>query len=602
MLEGLAAEILRAPARPVRRRRTGPDAIDILARRWLLESGINVVLFAGLGGACDGIEAAGFPVHLAVNHDPVAIAVHQARHPHTRHLTTDVFEVDPREACQGKRVNILWASPDCRHHSRAKGGALVSNRVRSLPWIVCRWLGAVRPVICFTENVSEIRSWCPLVAKRDPTTGRVIKADGTVAAKGERVPVGEQFLIPDRKRLGRTYRRWVRHIEGLGYSVEDRDLTCADYGVPTTRKRFFGIMLRDGVAAEWPASTHAPRERAGALGMKPWVPAASIIDWSLPLKSIFNRPRPLAEATLRRIARGTVRYVIEAKRPFIIPVTHGGDIRVHSVDEPLRTQTTAHRGEFAVIAPALVGVGGRAGQSPPCGVEDPINVITTKGNRALIAAHLTKFRPGHTGADLTDPLPTYTASSFIQRPGGAPPIGVVGAFLTKFQQNSTGQDPEAPVDTVMAGAQRFGVVGAWMVQHNGGFCEMVGRSLDEPLTTRTVSGSQQGLAAAHLVKLRGTSRDGQPVDGPAPALSAQGNHVGLVAAFLQKYYSAGGRDQGADDPLDTLTTKARRQFRRPPRGPRHTGSAALACGIAARRERTFGGRGRVANGAGIHHR
>lgn len=548
-LPAVPAPLLRQ--RPSRRRPPAPQTGP-----WLLEAGINVVLFAGLGGACDGLERAGLPVHLAVNHDEVAIAVHAARHPHTVHLHSDVFEVDPRRAVAGRRVNVLWASPDCRHHSRAKGGALVSNRVRSLPWVVCRWLGQAQPLVCFTENVSELRGWCPLVAKRDKATGRVVKRHGTIAGPGERVPVHEQFLVPDRKRQGRTFRRWVRHIESLGYRYEDRDLVAADYGVPTTRRRFFAVMRRDGMPAAWPARTHAPRDMASGLGLLPWIPAATIIDWSLPLKSIFGRDRPLADATMRRIARGVVRYVIEARRPFIVPVTHGGDLRVHSVDDPLRTQTTAHRGEFAVVSPFIAGLAhGYSGGRREYGIDEPVTTVHAGGgNQAVVGAWLAKFRRDSAGADLNEPLPTYTASSFLKRPGGAAPIGVAGAFLTKFQQNSIGQPPTEPLDTVMAGAQRFGVVGAWLAQHNTG---LVGHSPEAPLSTLVTKGCTQALAGTALVKLRGTSRDGQPVDLPAPTLSAQGNHVGLVAAFLEKYYGAGGQDQPVDQPLDTLTAKAR---------------------------------------------
>lgn len=439
---------------------------------WLLDNGINVVLFAGLGGACDGLERAGLPVHVAINHDKVATAVHQHRHPHTKHYQRDVHDVDPLEAMGGRPVNILWASPDCRHFSPAKGGALVSNRIRSLPWVICRWLGQAQPLICFTENVKQIRTWGPLVAKRDTATGRVIKVDGSIAAPGERVPVQLQALIPCRKRRGRTYRLWVRHNQGLGYEVRDWDLVCADFGVPTTRERFFAVMRRDGSPIVRPVPTHAPAKVARARGLKPWVSAATCIDWSIPFKSIFNRPRPPVEATLRRIARGTVRYVIQAAKPFIIPVTHSGDSRVHDIDDPLRTQTTAHRGEFAVVS----------------------------------------------------------------------------AFLSRYYGKSIGSDMALPLSSQTQGCHDA-VTAAWTVQHNTG---LVGRPAADPVSIRT-----QGIGAAHLVKLRGTARDGQPATKPAPALSAQGNHIGLVSAFLIKYYSSGGQDQAADQPLGTATCKAR---------------------------------------------
>lgn len=179
--------------------------------QWPLDGAITVVLFAGLGGACDGLEEAGCPVAVANNHDDVALAAHAARHPHTRHIRGDIFDVDPLMATRGRPVKILWASPDCRDHSVAKGGAPRSPRVRSLAWQVCRWAGMTAPEVIFLENVREIRGWGPLIAKRCRITGRVIKLNGTVAAKGEHVPVREQQLVRDKRRLGdHGGDRWLR--------------------------------------------------------------------------------------------------------------------------------------------------------------------------------------------------------------------------------------------------------------------------------------------------------------------------------------------------------------------------------------------------------
>jgi DNA (cytosine-5)-methyltransferase 1 len=190
------------------------------AHSFPLDGRMNVVLFAGMGGACDGLEWAGFPVHVAINHDPVAVAVHEIRHPHTRHLRCDVFEADPRAVCGRRKVNVLHASPDCTHFSVAKGGKPVSPRRRSLAWIVCRWAGTVRPETITLENVREIQTWGPLVAKRDPATGRVVRLDGSVAAKGEVVPVREQWLVPDPRHRRRIWRAWLNHLRGLGYRHE----------------------------------------------------------------------------------------------------------------------------------------------------------------------------------------------------------------------------------------------------------------------------------------------------------------------------------------------------------------------------------------------
>jgi DNA (cytosine-5)-methyltransferase 1 len=273
------------------------------------------------------------------------------RHPHTRHLTCDVFEADPKEVCKGRGVRILHASPDCTHFSVAKGGKPVSKRRRSLAWIVCRWAGTVRPEVITLENVYEIQSWGPLIAKRDKATGRVLRLDGTVAAKGERVPVEEQWLIPDPRHKGRIWRAWLKHLRGLGYSFEGKVLVCADYGVPTIRKRFFGVAKADGSPIVWRDRTHAPRKDAKRLGLRVWIGMHTCIDWSRPVKSIFGRAKDLAAATMRRTARGVVRHVVTAAKPFIVPITHSGDDRVHSIEDPARTFTTAHR----------------AGRGAPCG-------------------------------------------------------------------------------------------------------------------------------------------------------------------------------------------------------------------------------------------
>jgi DNA (cytosine-5)-methyltransferase 1 len=404
----------------------------LLARpvpQWELDDAITVVLFAGLGGACQGLEEAGCPVNVASNHDAVALAAHAALHPHTHHIKGDIFDVDPVVATGGKQVKKLWASPDCTDHSVAKGGAPRSARVRALPWQICRWAGKTMPATIFVENVREIRGWGPLIAKRDHATGRVLKLDGSVAAKGERVPLREQQLGRDKKRAGRSFRRWGAHMRGLGYIYEDRDLNCADFGVPTARRRFFAVMRRDSQPIGWPERTHAPRKDAEALGLLPWVPAADIIDWSLPLPSIFERKKPLAEATHRRIAAGLKRYVLESASPFLVPITHAGGVRVHGIDEPLRTVTTAHRGEIALVAP-----------------------------------HITKFHAGQVGSDMTEPLPTVTSNGHSKRPGGAIPLGVVAAHLTRYHGERRpgdvrGGDTSEPLPTQTT-ENRFGVVGA----------------------------------------------------------------------------------------------------------------------------------------------
>ncbi len=526
-----------APSRRRARRQAATQSRT--AAQWPLNDGINVVLFAGLGGACQGLEDAGLPVHVAVNHDPVAIATHRALNPHTRHIQGDIFDIDPLAATQGQPVNDLWASPDCRDHSVAKGGAPRSPRVRSMPWQVTRWAGKVAPKRIYIENVREIRGWGPLRAKRDKATGRVLKLDGTIAAPGERVPLREQQLVRDPRRLGHHFRRWVASLRALGYDYDDRDLCCADFGVPTSRRRFFAVSRCDGQPIAWPERTHAPRHLAGGLGLKPWVAAATIIDWSRPLPSIFERKKPLAEATLRRIARGLVRYVIDCAEPFIVsvantgttgrgaytwpvsdplrtnttsgshalagpaimPITHTGErMPQDAAADPLPTITTAHRGELAVMGAAIVGAGGRAAQTQPMDPAEPLNASTTKEDRLLVSAN-----------------------------------------LTKFNENSIGQDPREPIDTLMAGAQRFGVVGAALVQTGYGEREgQAPRSMDiaDPIGTQVAGASKHALVGAFLSRYHGERRDGETRGGdaadPVPTQTTE-NRFAVVGAALAEH-------------------------------------------------------------------
>ncbi len=522
-----------------------------------LDNRMTVVLFAGMGGGCDGLEEAGFHVHLAINHDPIAVAVHQKRHPHTKHLRCDVFEVCPKEATKGRGVRVLHASPDCTHFSVAKGGKPVSKRRRSLAWVVCRWAGTVRPETITLENVKEIQTWGPLIAKRCEKTGRVMKLDKTVAAKGERVPIEQQWLIPDPRHKGRIWKAWLKHMHGLGYSYDGRVLNCADFGIHTIRTRYFGVAQANGSPIVWPERTHAPRKMAKKLGLKPWRGVHEVIDWLLPVKSIFGRAKELADATKRRTARGVMRYVINAARPFIVPITHSGHDRVHSVDEPLRTITTAHRGELSVAVPHF-GVM-RNSRNPLYGAEEPAHAFTAGGaNHALVSATMIQSGYGERAGqsprilDIEEPAATQVASGSK--------AAVIAASLQRQFGESIGADVEEPMPVFTPGGSgKSALVAAFMAQHNDG--PKAGdnvRSVEDPASTITTSGSQQGVVAAHMLALRGTNKEGRDARDPAATITAGGNHAGLVLGFLQAYYSGnGGYEQTLDDPLGALTQKAR---------------------------------------------
>lgn len=554
--------------------------------------------FAGGGGTSTGLEAAfGRPVDIAINHDPEALAMHAMNHPHTKHLCESVWDVDPIKVTNNQPVALVWLSPDCKHFSKAKGGAPVEKKIRGLAWVGLRWAAKCKPRVIMLENVEEFRTWGPLI----------IDADGRAR--------------PDPARRGKTFLSFVRQLRAHGYHVEWRELRACDYGAPTIRKRFFLVARRDGLPIRWPVPTHgAPASSAVLAGLQaPYRTAAECIDWSLPCPSIFGRKRPLAEATMRRIAKGIMRYVVDAEKPFIVgaggpaysgkpvaidqpfgtlttenhravvvpsivPVTHQGGDRSESVHEPFRTITSANRGEkalatatltpfvmtntsghagaavdcpvptvtsagnqtlvtaflnehanastqrvfaanepmrticgqvkgghFGLVSAALVGVGGRAGDSRPRGVDEPTATITAKGDTALGVAFLAKHYTGVVGSDLDDPIGTVTSTDHH-------------SLVTAHIQRDMGQS--------------------------------VGHAADVPLATTTAGGGgKSALVASTLVKLRGTSSTA-PVDQPLHTVSAGGQHHAEVRAFLVKYYGS-DQDPRLEEPLHTVTTKDR---------------------------------------------
>lgn len=424
---------------------------------------IVVDLFAGGGGASEALkQALGVDPALAYNHDADAIGMHAANHPLTDHHREDIWHADPVRDVANRAVGWFHASPDCTHFSQAKGGQPRSKATRSLSWVVLKWAGSLAkaghaPRIISLENVVQILTWGPLIAKRDKATGRVIKLDGTIAGPGERVSVWEQSLVPDKRHTGRTWSHFVAALRRLGYAVEWRQLTASDYGAGTSRKRLFLLARRDGDPIRWPEPTHGP-SRA-----HPYVTAADCIDFSDRGRSIFDRPRPLADATMRRIARGVMRHVIEAAEPFFITeFANASSGRTWSAAEPLRTQCAGVKGgHFAAVVPILAGVGGRAGQTEPRSCGEPMYTMTAKGDCALITAFLEQANGGFyagTGRDLRQPMSTITASGSQQQlvttdlaelsPEAEAGALRVAAFLINYYGNGTALDLRDPLDTV----------------------------------------------------------------------------------------------------------------------------------------------------------
>ena len=528
--------------------------------------------FAGGGGASTGIEMAiGRSVDIAINHDENAVAMHTTNHPDTLHYCESVYEVRPKVATAGRPVALAWFSPDCRHFSKAKGAKPVEKAIRGLAWVVLRWGLDVEPRVMKLENVEEFKTWGPLLREMPFISHADRFLDEFI---GPPEPVEQR---PDPARIGETFNAFVamlttgisashpalaecceflnisldsedaaRLVKGLGYVVEYRELRACDYGAPTIRKRFFMVMRRDGKPIVWPEPTHgdpkSPAVQAGRLA--PWRTAAECIDWSIPAPSIFDRKKTLAENTLKRIARGIQRFVIDSASPFIVKCNH-----------------TTTKGKYDCFR----------GQA----LNEPLQTITKTHGYAIAVPHLTKFRTGATGQPVTEPLPTVTAGT-SKRPGGnGHALGVVEAALAPFigrqfgasighradEPSATitaggggksqlvtptliqmgygerpGQEPRVlrldnPPGTVTAGGNKFATVSAFLAKHYGGNYTGPGVSMDEPAHSVTTV-DHHAVVASHLVKLRGTCRDGQPTSDPMPTVTAGGLHVGEVKTTL----------------------------------------------------------------------
>lgn len=446
-----------------------------------------VDLFAGGGGASCGMRYAfGKDPDVAINHDPVAIAMHRANHPGTIHYQEDVWKVHPLIATRGRPVGLLWASPDCKHFSRAKGSAPKRDKeIRSLAWVVIKWARLARPRVIILENVEEFATWGPL-----DIDGRIIDSQ-----------------------KGLTFKTFLWQLRSLGYAVDHRCLRACDYGAPTIRKRLFLVARCDGLPIVWPKLTHAdPQSLAVQIGaLLPWRAASEIIDWSIPCPSILERKRPLAENTMRRIAEGIRRYVINSPKPFIITyygLKKVGEFRGRGMDEPLPTQTTENR--FGFILP-----------------------------------HLQRQFGNSVGHAADEPCGTITA-------GGLGKTALVAAFLTQHNGGSVGHEANEPLSTIVHRGTQQQIVIAHLSKHFG---TTIGQEIQEPIHTLTGK-TKHGLVTSHLLKLRGTCQAGQPIEEPMPTVTAGGLHIGEVWAFLIKYFGT-GIAQGLDEPAHTLTTRDR---------------------------------------------
>lgn len=510
--------------------------------------------FAGGGGASTGIEMAiGRSVDIAINHDPDAIAMHKANHPKTKHYCEDVWQVDPLEACQGNPVALAWFSPDCKHFSRAKGGKPVDKNIRGLAWVAIKWGYYVAPRCMMLENVPEIQTWGPLGADSRPIKERAGETfQGFILALTSGIPsdhpafkeMCKALKISTRSNMAKTL------TGGLGYTVEYKTLKSCDYGAPTSRTRFYLIARKDGAGIVWPEATHAPKNSEAVLAGKkqPYHTAAECIDWTLPAQSIFERSKPLAENTLRRIAKGIQKFVIDNPEPFIVTVNHGGEgFRGQGIDEPLQTVTAKHG--YGVVTPTIMcNNANNVGAS----VEAPLPTVTTGNRNFLVAPTLTAI--GQTGTPdrsrrADEPLSTICSKAEHL---------LIAPTLIQYHSEQAdaevrGQEVNEPLMTQDA-SNRYALSCAHIMKNYAGGYQGPGSSAEDPLGTVTAK-DHNAVVTAHVMKMKGKNI-GHPMDQPLQTITASGLHFAEVQAFLIKYFSTGAA-KPLDEPLDTITAKDR---------------------------------------------
>lgn len=577
--------------------------------------------FAGGGGASTGIEmAVGRSPDVAINHDPVAIAMHAVNHPDTLHLTNDIWGVDPMTVMPGRHVGALWASPDCKHFSKAKGGKPLDRNIRDLAWVVVDWAEKRKPDVIFVENVEEFQTW------------------GPVGNDGKPIP----------ELAGQTFEDWVKRLKKAGYRVDWRVSRACDYGAPTIRRRLLVIASRLG-KPQWPAPTHGdPKSEAVKSGkLKPWRTAAECIDFSIVCPSIFDTAveifdkhglravRPLADNSMARAARGMKRYVLDNGDPFLVSIAHGdsggrreyplhepfgvvtaggishgvvvphvatfyghGGLRAErtaDLQEPLRTVTVENRhaliaphvmrqfgasighsvdqpsativsavNKSALISPVLANVAnskttGRGPNVWPS--EDPLRTVTGSPGFSLIAPSLQRFNSGATGSGMDEPGPTVTANSFVKRPGGAAPLGVLAPVLTYAQQGGGNRSIGEPAHTVTASAKDQNAILTPSLMSIKGTARR-DSGVDEPHPTVLAGGQHSALIAPIVAQHNSDSRreggvnPGRPADEPLSTVTASGAQQGIVAPFMAKYYGV-DQDPQMDEPLHTITARDR---------------------------------------------
>lgn len=434
--------------------------------------------FAGGGGASCGIElATGRPVNIAINHDPDAIAMHKANHPYTEHYQESVWDIDPKEICRGQPVGLAWFSPDCKHFSKAKGGKPVNKNIRGLAWIVLKWAGTVRPRVIILENVEEFQTWGPV-------------------RKGK----------PVKSKQGETFERWKNQLTALGYTIEHRELKACDYGAPTIRKRFFLIARCDGEPIVWPESTHGPADSSEVKSgkLKPYRTAAECIDFTLPCQSIFDRKKPLAVNTQRRIARGLDKFVIKKSKLFTVVCRNNESSsapylakfqqhsRGQSIVNPLDTIMPGAT-RFGLVAPALIQYHSETAKADVRGqsLDKPIMTVDSSPRYGMFIPYLSKYYgTGENTVDINHPMPTVTAKD---------KMSLSMPFLIQYYSGADHANTVCnPLQTITVQPRHYLCKGYLTILRNNMNC----RAINEPLNTITTSGAHFAYTKVYVKKYK----------------------------------------------------------------------------------------------------
>ena len=480
-------------------------------------------LFCGGGGFTTGAHASGrVEVVLAVNPWRTAIYTHQQNHPETRHICARIDDVDPRNDRTLPELDLLLASPECTHHSIARGGKPIDDQKRATPWHVLVWAEAKRPAWICVENVREFRDWGPLDAKCRPVKAR----------KGE------------------IFQQWIKSLEAIGYQVDCQLLNAADFGAATSRTRLF-IVARRGRSRRdipWPEITH-PRGN--------WKPAWSIIDWSKPCPSIFTRKRPLAEKTLRRIEAGLKKFCGQA---FQFKAMGRNPGLTRGIDETVPTIVAA-RENHALVTPFIVQL---HNNMDAAAIGNPLGTITTSGaHHALAFPFLVNYHGGtdperdgtERAASIDEPVPVIPTENRY---------GLVAPFIVPHFGERDGQAPRThdvgePVPTVTG--QGAGSLAVPFILPRQGFYDChrdkPARSVAEPVPTITANHGPGHVVMPFLLAANhggDNDRSRSPRD-PMAVLTTKNGHS-LIMPFLTKFNGTGGC-QSVNEPVDTITARDR---------------------------------------------